>query len=86
MLHNLDLDYNIRTVTFGITKKLLNIWMPGASFSVLRHNYIHRREGESRLRIIARYIILLFSGNKKFFSWVPKAHSVMAIWVKEVKK
>lgn len=76
-----DHDYYIRTVVFGITRRLLSKWLPDAQFITLRRNLIKSsNHGKSILWILKEILLALFLRSK--FIRPTIRHTTMTIWRK----
>ena len=75
-------EYFQAHVTFGITREVMEHFLPGSKCKVLKVGSPIREKNEFPGKALVRVIYRIIRGHPYAWSWVPKAHSLIVIWTK----
>jgi hypothetical protein len=74
-------------VTYGITPRLIEVWLQGATFKRKRHRVYWREDGESLLWAIGRAIKRIVTGHPHAWGWTGLTSSSLIVhWQKEERE
>ncbi|MGY5857904.1 MAG: methyltransferase domain-containing protein [Candidatus Thorarchaeota archaeon] len=76
-------EYFQAHVTFGITKKVIEHFLPGAKCKVLKVGSSIREKHESLGKALIRLVYRIIKRHPYAWNWMPKAHSLIVYWTKK---
>ncbi|MFW9861317.1 MAG: class I SAM-dependent methyltransferase [Candidatus Thorarchaeota archaeon] len=75
-------EYFQAHVTFGITKKVLEHFLPGLKSRVLKVGSPIREKNEQLGKALVRIVYRIIKRHPYAWNWFPRAHSLIVYWTK----